>query len=100
MKILFGSSRNSTCYVDINTFFRVSSNLIHFHCSPACSESQKIVYRLPHSDWLLFFLLPSILTVGNPERGEKTLFLCFPLCLSVQLPLVLCLHCLHAPPSH
>lgn len=33
MKILSGVSRNSTCDVDINTFFRVSSNLVHFHCS-------------------------------------------------------------------
>lgn len=56
MKILFGSSRNSTCYVDINTFFRVSSNLVHFHCSQRALRARK----LASTDCLsgLAFILP------------------------------------------
>ena len=79
MKILFGISRNSTCYVDISTFFRVSSNLIHFHCSQRALRARK----LASIDYLngLAFILPFTfhLTVGNPEgEGGKYFSFAFP----------------------
>ena len=69
MKILFGISRNSTCYVDISTFFRVSSNLIHFHCSQRALRARKLA-RIDYLNGLAFILPFTFhLTVGNPE-GE------------------------------
>lgn len=94
MKILFDISRNSTCDVDINTFFRVSSNLIHFHCSQHALRARKLAC-IDYLSGLAFILPLSLhLTVGNPEgEGGK--------CLSFALPSAYLCSCLWSfvPPA-